>query len=81
MHTYPKKHSDTKYGFLSPKKKRNPHCPYASGDTSKEKLTKRLCSLVDNSIVKIAAKKFHLQKIPPLTYTQPIEIKARGKSI
>ena len=30
--------------------RRNPHCPYASGDTKKEKLTKRLCSLVDNSL-------------------------------
>ncbi len=29
--------------------KRKPHRPYASGDTRKEELTKRLCSLVDNS--------------------------------
>ena len=42
-------YSDTKYGILSMRTKRNPHCPYASGDTRKEELTKRLCSLVDNS--------------------------------
>ena len=42
-------YSDTKYGFLSMRTKRKPHQPYASGDTRKEELTKRLCSLVDNS--------------------------------
>ena len=28
---------------------KKPHRPYASGDMRKEELTKRLCSLVDNS--------------------------------
>jgi hypothetical protein len=42
-------YSDTKYGFLSMRTKRNPHRAYASGDKRKEELTKRLCSLVDNS--------------------------------
>ena len=65
-------YSDTKYGFLSMRTKRNPHCSYASGDTRKEELTKRLCSLVDNS--QDSRKKVPSAKKCPTDYAQPIGI-------
>ncbi|MHC5077115.1 MAG: hypothetical protein ACYTFM_11905, partial [Planctomycetota bacterium] len=55
--------------------KRNPHRPYASGDTRKEELTKRLCSLVDNS--QESCKKVPSAKIPPLAMLSQWWLRAR----
>ena len=50
LHSHVSKiYAETQYDFLSMRTKRNPHCPSISGETRKEELTKRLCSLVDNN--------------------------------
>jgi hypothetical protein len=73
-------YSDTKYGFLSMRTKRKPHRPYASGDTRKEELTKRLCSLVDNS--QDSCKKVPSAKNAPTEQSseRPVGAKGKGKS-
>jgi hypothetical protein len=61
--------------------KRNPHRPYASGDTRKEELTKRLCSLVDNS--QDSCKKVPSAKNAPTEQSseRPVGAKGKGKSM
>jgi len=70
-------YSDTKYGFLSMRIKRNPHRPYASGNMRKEELTKRLCSLVDNS--QDSCKKVPSAKNAPTEQSSERPMGAKGK--
>ena len=57
--------------------KRNPHRPYASGNMRKEELTKRLCSLVDNS--QDSCKKVPSAKNAPTEQSSERPMGAKGK--
>ena len=56
---------------------KKPHRPYASGDMRKEELTKRLCSLVDNS--QDSCKKVPSAKNAPTEQSSERPVGAKGK--
>ena len=58
---------------------KKPHRPYASGDMRKEELTKRLCSLVDNS--QDSCKKVPSAKNAPTEQSseRPMGVTGKGK--